>query len=167
MKAVPNGFCLRASLSSSRELAAFKIYRSLNPYLDRQIADSLTLSSDWREIKPEKPLEIERQVQYLYVHTAETFPINSTSGFREIRLADGSTVRIEAELIDEQGRSYPLEPSSFSLADRTRTDIGSGVGFNYRDLPRDRAYSVVRLRSNKPIQLSKVIWRNYNQWDRK
>ena len=147
---------------------AFKVYRLFNPYLDRQIAGALTLNSEWREIKPEKPLEIERQVQYLYVHTVETFPLESgPPKWGEIRLADGSIVKFEAEIVDGQGQAYPLEPSSFSLADRTRVDIGSGAGFSKEDLPRDRVYTLVRLRSSKPIQVSKVIWRSYNQWDRK
>ncbi len=99
MKAVPKWVLLAGIISLIvGGFIAFKVYRFLNPYLDRQIADSLTLSSEWREIKPAKPLEVERQVQYLYVHTAETFPLNFSSGFREIRLADGSTVSIEANL---------------------------------------------------------------------
>ena len=142
-----------------------QVYRMFNPYLDREISGAVTLTSEWLEITPEEPLRTERQVQYLYIYTMEPFdPDNESWG---IRFPDGLTVVPQVQLVDHNGNSYRLRGSSFSLADRTRADVISGIGFHASDLPQDRDYRMIRVRSDRPVRVSSIVWRNYNPRDRK
>ena len=142
-----------------------RIYRFINPYLDREIAGTVTISNEWLEIKPKEPLNPERKVQYIYVLTPQPFqPDNRSWG---IRFPDGSVVVPEVQLIDQYGKLYNLKASAFSLKDRTRADVISGIGFHTQDLPQDRVYTTVRLRSDKPVEVSRIIWRCYDPRDRK
>lgn len=142
------------------------VYRFFHPYLDRELSGPITISSEWLEITPKEPLRAERVVQYLYIYTTKPFePDNRSWG---IRLADGSVVVPEVELVDQQGNIYNLKASSFSLEDPTRANVISGIGFSaLEELPKDKVYRAVRIRSDQPIQCSKIIWRCYDPRDRK
>jgi hypothetical protein len=141
------------------------LYHFFNPYLDRDIAGPMTISSAWTEIVPKEPLKPERQVQYIYLETTQPFdPDYSTWG---IRYSDGSVVVPEVQLVDQDGNSYNLQPSSYSLKDPSRSDVVSGIGFDRQDLPKDKVYLMVRVRSGKAISSSRIYWRCCNQWDRK
>ena len=142
-----------------------RVYRLLNPYLDVEVCGPLTVTSDWVEVTPQAPLESSRQVQYLYLHTVEPFVPDYPSW--GIRFPDGSVVVPQVELIDRQGTAHPLKASSFSLRDRSRTDIISGIGFRSPALAGTGPYQRVRIRSDRNLKLSRIIWRNYNQSDRK
>lgn len=144
---------------------SFKGYRMLNPYLDRELSGPVTVTSAWLELTPREPLRAERQVQYLYLHTVDPFvPDHSVWG---IRFPDGSVVVPEVQLVDQYGNIHAPRASSFSLADRRRPDVISGIGFRVQDLPPERVFEKVRIKSARPINLSSIVWRNYNQWDRK
>ncbi len=132
------------------------IYRFFNPYLDRELAGPTTVSSEWLEIVPEQPLRTERQIQYLILDVADPFdPVYESWS---LRLKDGSLVQPKVQLIDQSGKVYDL--TSPALDEK-------GIGFGNSDLPRDRAYSTVRIRSDKPIHLSRIYWRSYNPKDLK
>ncbi|SRR5216684_3683978 len=142
-----------------------EFYRLFNPYLDTEIAGPTTISSDWLEIVPKQSLKPERQVQYLYIETAQPFAADySTWG---IRFPDGSTIVPEVQLVAEDGSSYDLHASSFSLKDPSHSDVVSGIGFFLQQLPKDKAYRMVRIRSLRPISCSRIYWRCFNQWDLK
>ena len=133
-----------------------QIYRLFNPYLDRDIAGPTTISSEWVEIVPKPPLRAERQIQYLMLDVADPFePVYESWS---LRLKDGSLVQPQVQLIDESGKVYEL--TSPALDEK-------GIGFKSSNLPTDRAYRTVRIRSDKPVQLSRVYWRCYNQKDLK
>ena len=133
-----------------------QIYRFFNPYLDREIAGPTTISSEWLEIVPKEPLRTERQIQYLILDVADSFEPVYESWL--LRMKDGSLVQPRVQLIDESGNSYDL--TSPALDEK-------GIGFKNADLPRDRTYPRVRIRSDKPIHLSRIYWRCYNQQDLK
>lgn len=142
-----------------------RVYRVLNPNLDVEVCGPLTVTSEWVEITPQAPLVASRQVQYLYLHTVDPFvPDNPSWG---IRFPDGSVVVPQVELVDQRGTAHPLKASSFSLLDRSRTDIISGIGFRSPALAGTGPYQRVRIRSDKEIKVARIIWRNYNQSDRK
>lgn len=135
---------------------AGRIHRFFNPYLEREIAGSTAISPEWLEIVPKEPLRTERQVQYLVLDVAEPFEPDYANW--SLRLKDGSLVQPKAQLSDEYGVIYDL--TSPALDEK-------GIAFKNSDLPRDRAYRTVRIRSDKPIKLSRVYWRCYNPWDLK
>ena len=137
--------------------AAFKVYRLNNPYLDREVAGDIVISSEWQEIVFNQPLKPEREVQKLLLNFAE--PQTPDYNTWKLRFADGAQVIPEAQLIDHQSNSYPLDRVS-SLGEM-------GVGLRAGELPKDKSYPKMRVRSDKPIKVSAVTWRCYNPWDRK
>ena len=135
---------------------AVRMYRSFfNPYLDREISGPVTLTPEWLDISPKPPLTAERQIQQVIL----TFAIPMQPEYRTwgVVLSDGTIAVPNAQLIDEYGNVFDLKCSGL--------DRG-GIGFSSaQDLPKDRTYRSVRIKANKPIRLSNVHWKCWNQWD--
>jgi hypothetical protein len=141
----------------------FTLYRKSNPYLNRQIAGPVTIASEWLEITPEEPLKPEREIHEVILEFATPYEPDYQSW--GIRLPDKSLVIPEVQLVDQNGGTYKLRVTAL---DR------DGIAFSVRDavshqeiLPKDKLYSTVRIRIDKSIQCSKIIWSCYNPWDRK
>jgi hypothetical protein len=132
------------------------IFRSLfSPYLDQQLSGPVVVSTDWLEIKPKEPLKADRQIQYVLVNFAQ--PGTADVKSRGLRLADGTLVVPEVELVDDRGNSFGLKAVAFG-----ETVMGfSSDG----DLPKDRTYPSVRIKTNRSIALSSIHWKRWNQWD--
>lgn len=131
-----------------------EIYRLFNPYLDQEISGPTTISSEWREIVPRQPIRVERQIQYMTLDVAD--PFEPVYDKWSLRLGDGSVVKPEVQLVDENGNVYNLTSPALD---------NKGIAFRNSDLPKDRVYRSVRIRSDKPIRLTRIYWRCYNQWD--
>lgn len=56
------------------------LYRFVNPYLDRDIAGLTTLSSNWLEIAPARPLRPERVVQRIVLAVEEPIRADPNTG---------------------------------------------------------------------------------------
>ena len=133
------------------------IDRRLHPNLDREIAGPVSISSEWIEILPEEPLEPEREVQQVLIWFAQPY----TTNINGIISPDGHTFYPEVQLIDQRGNAYNLRLSAIS---------SSGIGLSCckegnQSLPRDIKYRAVRIRSDRPVNGSQVVWRCYNPWD--
>lgn len=151
---VIGSICLVLVAGISLVIIGGEVYRFFHPYLDREVSGPVTITMDWVEITPKKPLRAERQIQYLTLDMAEAFTPDYKLG--GMRFADGAIAIPEVELIDQSGRTYSLNHSGMNE---------KGIVFFMPDLPKDRLYSVVRIRSDKPIKVSRIYWRCYNQWD--
>jgi len=137
-----------------------KLYRWYNPYLDQEIAGPTIVSSEWLEIVPKKPLKVERQIQMIVLDLDKSITLERDGA--GLVLPDGSVVTPEVQIIGDDGKTYSLNhPSSWSNP-QTGTTYAE---FSLPDLPKDRAYSKVRIRADKPVRCKRIFWRNYNQWD--
>jgi len=76
-----------------------------------------------------------------------------------LRFPDGSLGMPEVQLVDRQGNIFPLHFLMVHHRDRTGSNVMGGAGFGSPELPTDRSYGKVRVRSDKPIKCSKIIWR--------
>lgn len=132
------------------------IYRMFHPYLDRDVVGATSITSEWLEIIPKEPLHVERQVQYLVLDVAD--PFEPVYEVWSLRLRDGSLVKPEAQLVDESGNVFDLTSPALDT---------KGLALRNSNLPVDRIYPKVRIRSNKTIRVSRIFWRCYNQWDLK
>jgi len=153
-------FVVIAALAAAA-LVGEGVYNYFFPYLDQQISGPITLSSQWTELVPSKPLSVHRQIQILVLDLDKTIRFQR-DGF-ELVLPDGSTVTPEVELVDFDGNVYPLaQPSAF---------FSPSSGTKYREfsskygLPEDKLFRAVRIRSDKPIFCNRIFWRCYNMWD--
>ncbi len=137
-----------------------EIYRLFNPYLDQEIAGTTIVSSEWSEIVPKKPLKVERQIQVIVLDLDKSIRLERDGS--GLVLPDGSVVTPQVQLLGDDGKTYDLNhPSSWS-------NPSTGVTyaeFSLPELPKDRAYSKVRIRADKAVRCRRIFWRNYNQWD--
>jgi len=87
----------------------------------------------------------------IVIETIGPYQIMKNQG---IDFADGTIAKPEVQLVDEYGKTYELD---------NRTYIGnSEIGFWRVELPTERPYLKVRLRSNQPIECKRMIWRCQN-----
>jgi hypothetical protein len=140
--------------------AAFEIYRFFNPYLDREVAGAVALSPQWLEIVPKEPLRPTRKAQYIVLNISEH--LTTPNPALEPTLQDGSTVTFEVQLIDQNGNTHVLtEPAGDG-----RTEVWRGMSIDESSrLPDDIVFRTVRLRSNKTIRCSSIVWRTYDPRD--
>jgi len=136
-----------------------KLYRWYDPYLDQDIAGPTTITSQWLEIAPKSPLRVERQRHMVVLELDKS--IQTEPGGSGLVLPDGSIVRPQIELFDKDGETYELNDPSLFLS-----NTGEILAyFSGSDLPKDKMYIKVRIRSDSPVRCNRVFWRNYNLWD--
>ncbi len=135
--------------------------RLFHPYLDLQIKGSTTLSNEWQEIVPEKPLRPERVVQEVVIYVEK--PVTKDRDSWDLVMPDGSRVTPEVQLIDDHENVYDLlVPSAVRNPNSTEA---FQRGFGKRDLPKDRIYPRIRIRSATPVRVLKIVWRCYDPRD--
>jgi hypothetical protein len=152
--------CLVPAITISAFVAGI-VYRFFFPYLDQELSGKVTISSEWKEFVPKKPLRAERQIQMVVLDLDKSFKFQDNDW--GLILPDGSVVTPEVELVDQDGKTYPLaEPSEW---------FSPSSGVKYREfsakneLPKDKVFRAVRIRCEKPVLCNRIFWRCYNMWD--
>jgi len=138
--------------------------------IERQISGPVTIGPGWTDIRPTKPLKVSRHTQSINIYVSdaheENMPASDPSGKSwAMRFPDGSVARPEVEVLDQYGNLFRLDSASFLVKEGTVSDLGGGMGFSTgfnvaidSNFPPDRVYPLVRIRSDKPIRVSKVTW---------
>ena len=123
---------------------------------DQLVSGAVTVSTEWVVITPKKQMSPTKQYQSLVLDVAEPL-LQDNLHLENIRFADGSAVHPEAQIVDEYGNVHSLKMERAptpSIHENSIVDFGS--------LPEDRAYTHLRLRSDRPLRLSKVLWHCFN-----
>jgi hypothetical protein len=121
----------------------------------RHLAEQLEIGSDWIELEPHPPLLVERPVSELVLHHAPSLTL--TRGFGTAKNAiyvpkAGEMMLLEIELVDRDGSIELLEAAGISPG---RLGMKPGEA----DLPEHFEATKLRLRSNRPLTISKLEWR--------
>ena len=140
---------------------ALLLYRRMGPLptlTDRDIAGSTAITSQWLEIKPAPVLKPSGKTSFVILELEGDY----TPDFQAqmLRFPDGALGMPEVQLVDQQGHVFPLHFLMVNHRDRTGSNVMGGAGFGVPDLPTDRSYGKVRVRSDKPMKCSKIIWRS-------
>lgn len=124
------------------------------------VAENAQITSEWLEIKPEKPLETTKLVQNVQLLIEGYKSDIQNSDFGDITLTDGRKIKPEIEIVDENGKVYKLKDSH---------RIGDLIGFSIDEkihgshsFPKDIKYKIIRIRSDESFQCKKVIWYDYD-----
>jgi hypothetical protein len=145
-------------------IMSMNIYRSLfNPYLDRTISGEITITDAWVEISPHEPLRADREIQEVVLAVKQ--PVKVESGGWGLVLTDGSTADLEVQIIDEDGNIYNLTSPTYTVSPGSKEPMSAGFGM--RDLPKNKTYRTVRIRSSKPLVCARIYWRCYYPEDMK
>lgn len=149
-------------------IAAIIIYCAVvRPYFyyfdETDLADNLHLSSEWMTI-PLDSLEIKRK-EYYFLGIVVKEPYGGGLSDKGIRTPTGSIVNPQIRLIDDQNVSYDfILCRSSSYGNNARI-----IGYCYKDkeLPKDRIYRTLAIRSEEPVLAAKVLWSGYDADDLK
>ena len=136
------------------------VYRRMGPLptlTDRDIAGATSINSEWVEIGPTPALESSGKQSLVILDLEGDYTPDFPAHM--LRFPDGSLGTPEVQLVDPQGHVFPLQFLMVHHRDRTGSNVMGGAGFGSPDLPTDRSYIKVRIRSDKPMKCSKIIWR--------
>jgi hypothetical protein len=137
-----------------------RLYRRMGPLpnlTDRDIAGATTITSEWLEIKPEPGLKFSGKTPLVILKLEGDYAPDFSS--QKLRYPDGTFGALELQLTDDQGNVFPLYLLMAQHRDRSGSNAMGGAGFGSLDLPRDRSFSKLRIRSEKPMKCYKIIWR--------
>jgi hypothetical protein len=129
----------------------------------KEIAGPVEIGPDWREFAPQPPLKSSGRVQYVGLKLENVKRWDSKDA-RRLMLADGTSVLIEVELHDERGNIYSLVPNGigpyieFGKQKYAQTEPPNT---NEPDFPSDRFYTKIRVRSDKRVSCSQIVWGSY------
>lgn len=141
-------------------VVVFFVYPRMGPlpnFTDRNIAGETEINSEWLEIKPDPMLKFIGKTPLVILELEGDYAPDFAT--RKLRYPDGTFGAPEMQLIDEQGNVFSLYLLMAQHRDRTGSNAMGGAGFGSLDLPRDRSYVKLRIRSEKPMKVSKIIWR--------
>jgi hypothetical protein len=120
---------------------------------EQEISGPVTISTEWTEFTPKEPLQPDKETQEVVLNSAE--PLVRNTALHDIRLADGTAVKPELQLIDQSGNVFVADD-----VDRYPTPslYNEGISCSVTRLPQDRLYTKVRVRSDKTLKLSRIVW---------
>lgn len=120
-------------------------------HVRQEIAVEVSVSEEWSEITATSPMKINRRFQRVDLLIDGPGIIDDSN---RITLTNGRTAFPEIQIVDEFDHSYDLRAlSGWERQITLRSEI---------QLPRDRHYTRLRIRSGEPFQCSKITWHNYN-----
>lgn len=149
-------FYITSIIGSVLLLLAMGIFQHHRPFLDREIMKDVTLTSEWLEITLEQSLKPEREVQMIALKLED--PYIADLEREGVSIPDGSLILPDVQLVDQYGNVFDLKYGGL----RGRKIIYFS---NFNQLPKDRNYRTVRIRSEKPISCEKILWSCFNWKD--
>ena len=114
------------------------------------------ITKDWSEFSLARPLRCDRTDQEILIKVATPHQLDAKSW--GVVLPDGSVATPEVQVRDTSGRQYNLDQRSF---------WGDAMCFQGRTLPNQQDFAKVMVRSDVPIDVSKIAWNCYNFEDHK
>ena len=124
------------------------------------IAENVQVTTEWTEITSEQLLEPTKQVQKVQLLIKNYKDDIQNPDYGNIMLSDGTKVKPEIEIIDENGKVYKLKDGS-----RNGDSIGFSVdkkSHGSYSFPKDVKYKTIRIRSDEPFQCEKIIWYDHD-----
>ena len=75
-----------------------------------------------------------------------------------MQLGSGEMVKPEIQLLDREGNVFTASVARYPVPSRYENGISGQIS----NLPRDRTYTKLRIRSDNPVRLSRVVWHCWN-----
>ena len=128
---------------------------------DKTIVKKLQVTKEWTEVAIDPSVKPTKQSQYIKLRIND-FKVDRSSNSFDIILPDGTIIEPEIELHDEFGNKFEFHHSGFAM--KTYDDIVFTPGplKQLMELPADRQYTKLRIRSDVPFLCDQIYWRDYN-----
>ena len=119
------------------------------------VSGPVTLSTQWTEFVPQKPLRPTKQSHeiVLDVEPSEGL-VEDNLHIERIQLANGVVLQPQIQLVDSDGNVFDAYVRRYPVPSRYQNGISGHVS----GLPEGRSYSKVRVRSDSPVRLSRIVW---------
>lgn len=158
------GACLIAIIVIGIIVVAYLL--ELPMYVTRDVAHDILISNDWNEVQPTSPMKIVRKFQSVELQIDGAY-VTSKAGDHNLYLSDGTIISPQVQISDSDGMWYELEGGKYTVQPRTDgtdvMDIGTaGFGVSGGELPKDKTYRSIRIKSSVPFRCKSVMWQNYN-----
>jgi|SRR5215217_57428 len=123
------------------------------------VSGPVTLSTQWTEFVPQSPLQTQKQTQdiVLDVDPSEKL-VEDNVNLDRMQLSSGIILHPQIQLVDAQGNVFNAEVSRYPVPSR----YNNGLSGYVTDLPTDRAFTQIRVRSNHALRLSRIVWHCHN-----
>ena len=131
------------------------IYKLATLDSEEIVSGPVTVSAQWTEFVPGKPLQPHKQTQeiVLEVDPSEGL-VEDNSHLDRMQLSNGVMLRPQIQLVDSKGTVFDAEVSRYPVPSLYK----DGLSGYFSDLPKDRAFWKVRVRSDSPVRLSRIVW---------
>ena len=130
------------------------------------LANDVQITSEWKEVGTPNELKVDKKYNYISLQIApplEAYTVGGGSTKSGIKIPSGEVVNPEIRIIDVEGKEYPLFYSGHRGG-------GAFEFVNYEfegNLPIDKKYQKVKLRSDVPLTIKKIFWSGFDQSDMK
>ena len=123
------------------------------------VSGPVTLSAEWTEFLPRKPLRPLKDTQkiVLDVDPSEGL-IEDNLHLDRMQLSCGVLLRPQIQLVDELGNVFDAEVSRYPVPSLYRNGLSGYIS----NLPKDREFTKVRVRSDSAVRLTKIVWHCHN-----
>ena len=131
------------------------IYRIATSDSEVIVSGPVTVSAQWSEFVPKHPLQPQKQTQeiVLDVEPSEGLVEDNLPDDR-MQLANGVVLHPEIQLIDVQGNVFDAEVSRYPVPSLYKNGLSGYIA----NLPKDSEFTKVRVRSDSPVRLSRIVW---------
>lgn len=129
------------------------VFDAARAHSDREISGELVLSPEWVEIALDEPLSFPKRSHGIVLDVAEPL-VRDNINFKRPRLTDGTLIRPELRLVERDGSVAEVE----LMRALTPSIHDNSVSAYVRPLPGERVYTKVRVRCDRPLRVSRIIW---------
>jgi hypothetical protein len=130
------------------------------------LAEDFQIMSEWKEVGTQNELQIEKDYNYISFQIEPPLEIwmdGADASKWGIKIPGGTVINPEIRIIDAEGKEYPL-----FFAGSRKAGADEFANYHYEgNLPINRIYQKVRLRSDSPMTVKAILWSGYDQSDRK
>jgi hypothetical protein len=145
------GICLVALLVFGTRL----VYEIATTDSEQIVSGPVTLSPQWTEFVPVKPLRQAKQFQeiVLDVDASEGLVADNLHTDR-MQLSNGAVLHPQIQIVDSQGNVFNAEVNRYPVPSLYQ----NGISGQFSRLPQDLTFAKVRVRSDSPVHLSRIVW---------
>jgi hypothetical protein len=135
------------------------IYAFATSDSEELVSGPVIVSAQWTEFVPQRPLQPRKQTQeiVLDVDPSEGLIEDNLHSDR-MQLANGTVLHPQIQLVDSHGNVFDAEVSRYPVPSRYENGLSGSVS----NLPKDREFTKVRVRSDFPVRLSRIVWHCHN-----
>ena len=119
------------------------------------VSGPVTLSAQWTEFAPPKSLRALKDSQeiVLDVDPSEGL-VEDNLHLEQMRLSNGVLLHPQIQLVDSAGNILNASVNRYPVPSLYK----NGLSGQLADLPQDRTFTKVRVRSDAPVRLSRIVW---------